>query len=174
MIYEVIYHVEINAKSKKDMERKAEQIGTIFTQAIKKRVIPIGYQNKEEINDNQQKLVWNYDKNFKNRWEKSWGVLGYRQWLYILTTSCGHNPFAKSWQRQNKRVRKMNLMILSEIIEMYEKITIQTRQITVKDLDDSKISFIGSDGLRLTVNSKEDVFISIKDIRAVYGKNRRG
>lgn len=57
MIYEVIYHVEISAKSKKDMERKAEQIGAIFTQAIKKRVIPIGYQNKEEINDNQQKLV---------------------------------------------------------------------------------------------------------------------
>lgn len=68
----------------------------------------------------------------------------------------------------------MNLMILSEIIEMYEKITIQTRQITVKDLDDSKISFLGSNWLRLTVNSKEDVFISIKDIRAVYGKNRRG
>lgn len=67
----------------------------------------------------------------------------------------------------------MNLMILSEIIEMYEKITIQTRQLTVKDLDDSKISFISSNLLRLTINSKEDVFISIKDIRAVYGKNRR-
>ncbi len=57
MNFEVIYHVNISAKSKKDMERKAEYIGERFTRAIGKKVIPVGYMNKEEINDVQQKLI---------------------------------------------------------------------------------------------------------------------
>lgn len=56
--YEVIYHVEISAKSKKDMERKAEQIGDIFSKALHKQVIPIGYQVKgESPTDIQGKLI---------------------------------------------------------------------------------------------------------------------
>ena len=46
-VYEVIYHVEISAKNKKDMERKAEVIGEKFTKTLHKRVIPIGYQKKD-------------------------------------------------------------------------------------------------------------------------------
>jgi len=58
------------------------------------------------------------------------------------------------------------------IVAEYETIAIQTMQITINDLNKDKIKPIG-DVLRLTVNSKEDVFINIKDIKAVYGKNRR-
>lgn len=52
--YEVIFKTDINAKSKSDMERKAEIISAKFTEKIKKPVIAIGYTVKE---DKQQKLI---------------------------------------------------------------------------------------------------------------------
>ena len=66
----------------------------------------------------------------------------------------------------------MNMGQILWIVAEYETIAIQTMQITINDLNKDKIKPIG-DTLRLTVNSKEDVFINIKDIKAVYGKNRR-
>ena len=66
----------------------------------------------------------------------------------------------------------MNMGQILWIVAEYETIAIQTMQITINDLNKDKIKPIG-DVLRLTVNSKEDVFINIKDIKAVYGKNRR-
>lgn len=59
------------------------------------------------------------------------------------------------------------------IAELYESITIQTRQITVKDLNRDKINVEFGRLLNLTINSKEDVIIDVKDIKAIYGKNRR-
>lgn len=58
------------------------------------------------------------------------------------------------------------------IVGLYESISIQTRQITVKDLNKDKIELFGG-LLKLTINSNEDVYINIKDIKAIYGKNRR-
>lgn len=58
------------------------------------------------------------------------------------------------------------------IAGLYESIAIQTRQITVKDLNRDKIELFGG-LLKLTINSNEDVYINVKDIKAIYGKNRR-
>lgn len=57
VVFEVIYHVEISAKSKKDMERKAEQIAEMFSKQLHKPVIPIGYQEKNKGTDVQGKLI---------------------------------------------------------------------------------------------------------------------
>ena len=66
----------------------------------------------------------------------------------------------------------MNLGAILWIVAEYETVAIQTMQITINDLNKDKIKPIG-DMLRLTVNSKEDVFINVKDIKAIYGKNRK-
>lgn len=52
--YEVIFHTTINAKSKSDMERKAEIIAAQFSEKIKKQVTAIGYNEKQE---KQQRLI---------------------------------------------------------------------------------------------------------------------
>lgn len=52
--YEVIFSTTIVAKSKSDMERKAEIISAKFTEKIKKQVTAIGYIEKK---DKQQKLM---------------------------------------------------------------------------------------------------------------------
>ena len=67
----------------------------------------------------------------------------------------------------------MNIFALKEIIEQYETITIQTKQITIKNLNEDKIYCAPRGLIRLTINSNEDVFVHIDDIKAVYGKNRR-
>lgn len=54
MEYEVIFLTTINAKSKSDMEEKAEKIAEKFTEKIRKPVIAMGYSEKE---GKQQKLV---------------------------------------------------------------------------------------------------------------------
>lgn len=67
-----------------------------------------------------------------------------------------------------------NVLSMGEVLwitGMYESITIQTRQLTIKDLNKEKIVPYGR-LLRLTVNSKEDVFILPSDIKAIYGKNK--
>lgn len=63
--------------------------------------------------------------------------------------------------------------LILTILSKYETISIQTMQITINDLDKDKIEFITPSILKLTVNSKEDVFIKTRDIKAIYGKNRR-
>lgn len=59
VVYEVIYHIEISAKSKKDREMKAEQISEMFSKQVHKPVIPIGYQEKDNYKgtDVQGKLI---------------------------------------------------------------------------------------------------------------------
>lgn len=53
--YEVIFKTNITAKSKSDMERKAEIISAKFTEKIKKPVPAIGYMEKQD--NKQQKLI---------------------------------------------------------------------------------------------------------------------
>lgn len=53
--YEVIFKTDITAKSKSDMERKAETIAAKFTEKIRKPVIAMGYMEKDD--NKQQKLV---------------------------------------------------------------------------------------------------------------------
>lgn len=55
----IFYHIEISAKSKKDMERKAEQISEMFSKQVHKPVIPIGYQEKDNYKgtDVQGRLI---------------------------------------------------------------------------------------------------------------------
>ena len=52
--YEILFRTDVNAKSKSDMERKAEIIAAKFTEKIKKPVTAVGYMVKE---DGQQKLI---------------------------------------------------------------------------------------------------------------------
>ena len=53
-VYGVIFMTTINAKSKSDMERKAEILSAKFTEKINKPVVAMGYATKE---DKQQKLI---------------------------------------------------------------------------------------------------------------------
>lgn len=59
VVYEVIYHLEISAKNKSQMEKKAEEIGKLFSSKIHKPVIPIGYQEKDNGKGSsvQEKLI---------------------------------------------------------------------------------------------------------------------
>lgn len=59
-----------------------------------------------------------------------------------------------------------------DIAQLYESIGIQTRQVTVNNLNTNKIEYNGN-LLILKINSNEDVIIDVKDIKAIYGKNRR-
>lgn len=49
VVYDVIFSTSINAKSKADMERKAEKIGELFSKSIHKTVVPVGYVEKEKL-----------------------------------------------------------------------------------------------------------------------------
>ena len=53
--YEIIFKTDITAKSKSDMERKAEIISAKLTEKIKKPVIAIDYMEKQD--NKQQKLI---------------------------------------------------------------------------------------------------------------------
>ena len=53
--YEIIFKTDITAKSKSDMERKAEIISAKFTEKIKKPVIAVGYMEKKDTK--QQRLI---------------------------------------------------------------------------------------------------------------------
>ena len=60
-----------------------------------------------------------------------------------------------------------------DMAQLYESIAIQTRQVTVNNLNINKIEYLGN-LLILKINSNEDVIIDVKDIKAIYGKNKRG
>ena len=67
---------------------------------------------------------------------------------------------------------KMDIKTIAELLNHYETISIQTRQITVKDLTKDKIKYF-EEYLVLTINSKEDVIINVNDIKAVYGRKKQ-
>ena len=93
--------------------------------------------------------------------------MGY--WIRIPTptTLCRHNKY-----NQRGIKMKMDIKTIAELLNHYETISIQTRQITVKDLTKDKIKYF-EEYLVLTINSKEDVIINVNDIKAVYGRKKQ-
>ena len=46
--YMVFFYTKVSAKSEKDVNRKAEQVGEALSKALRKRVVPHGYVEVEK------------------------------------------------------------------------------------------------------------------------------
>lgn len=67
----------------------------------------------------------------------------------------------------------MNKKQIIDIIKEYNLVSIQTRQVTLNDLNMNKIDFISDNLMKCTIRHNEDVFINTKDVKAIYGKGRK-
>ena len=57
--YLVMFYMKLSAKSKKDLERKAESVGEVLSKAVRKSVYPHGYVEleKSDVPSIQEKLM---------------------------------------------------------------------------------------------------------------------